>query len=1002
MAEVGDKIVRSIYQVVIFAFKLAPMDPQLAWAIGLLALAALATSFFRRRSRRDGPSAADSARLSLLAHKTDSAVLITNHDGLIEWINEGFTRVSGHKLADVVGKPPGAVLAGPIHNARGVHRIREGMNAGKPFAVELLCAHKSGHRYWLSVNFTPVFDKMERLLNFVGVGFDVTARKRVEDELSRLQKRNELLLNSAGDGIVGLDLQGSIIYVNRTAAELTAWEPSELIGKPASTIIYQLKPAREAQEGSFMAAALQDGSVQVGETDMFREKSGASFPVEYTSAPIQEGQNSLGTVLVFRDVTDRRQNETMRYQQARKSGFRADIGFALGANDSLRNLLQKCAQSMVKHFDAAFARIWTLNSEDNMLELEASAGLYTHLDGPHSRIPIGTMKVGILAREGLPQMTNDVLNDYYVQDKAWAKREKLIAFAGYPLLVEGRIVGAMAMFSRSRLPNDTIEILGSVADSLAQGILRKRAEEKIIEQAALLDKAQDSILVIDLSNRISYWNKSAERLYGWPGREVQGKRADQLLFRDITHFEQAKAAVLECGEWKGELCQVNSGDGTVVVESEWTLVHDDAGMPKSILVVNTDLTERKKIEAQLLRNQRMESIGTLAGGIAHDLNNALAPIMMSVEVLKQKLQDDQSRRMLSILESSAKRGADMVKQVLTFARGVDGERVLLQTRHLLKEVGKIVSDTFPKTIQLKTSLAENLWTIMGDATQLHQVLLNLAVNARDAMPEGGTLTISAENEMVETSFDSEQAVKPGFYVVIKVTDTGTGIPREILDKIFEPFFTTKEMGKGTGLGLATVLGIVKSHGGVVQVQTEVNKGTTFVIYLPALENASAAHGEGENKKLLTGNGEVILVVDDETSVLSITKETLETYGYRVIPARDGTEAVAAFTTHRDKIKLVLSDMLMPFMDGPATIRVLRKLEPNLRIIAASGLMDHDKVRDATGMDSIAFLLKPYTAERLLAMVHKMIHSDPNSVDTASNVSALPKLRITPSANDKAA
>jgi PAS domain S-box-containing protein len=978
---------RSTYQPVILGFKLPPTDLQLAWGVGLLALAAVVTLSFLRRSRGARNSAADSARLSLLAHKTDSAVLITNHDGLIEWINEGFTRVSGHKLGDIVGKPPGAVLAGTIHNARGVQKIREGMNAGKPFAVELLCAHKSGHRYWLSINFTPVFDKMERLLNFVGVGFDVTARKRVEDELARLHKRNELLLNSAGDGIVGLDLQGSIIYLNATAAHLTAWDPAELIGKPASTIIYQLrsggapKMSRSAPDDNFLAAALQDGTVQVGETDMFREKDGACFAVEYTSAPIREGNNSLGTVLVFRDITDRRQSETMRYQQARKAAFRADIGFALGANDSLRNVLQKCAQSLVKHFEAALARIWTFNHEENMLELQASSGLYTHLDGQHAHIPLGTMKVGILAREGLPQITNDLLNDHTLQDKEWAKREKLAAFAGYPLLVEGRLVGVMAMFSRARLPSDTIEILGSVADSIAQGILRKRAEEKITQQAALLDKAQDAIMVIDLSHRITYWNRSAERLYGWSAREVQGKRADQLLFRDTDYFEKAKAAALEYGEWKGESCHVHSGDQNVVVESEWTLVHDDTGSPKSILIVNTDLTERKKIEAQFLRNQRMESIGTLAGGIAHDLNNALAPIMMSVEVLKQKLQDDQSRRMLSILESSAKRGADMVKQVLTFARGVDGERVLLQTRHLLKEVGKIVGETFPKTILLKTSFAENLWTIMGDATQLHQVLLNLAVNARDAMPEGGTLTLSAENEMVEASRDPANNLKPGFYVVIKVGDTGTGIPKEILDKIFEPFFTTKEMGKGTGLGLATVLGIVKSHAGIVQVQTEVGKGTSFVIYLPALENAATAKGDGDRKELLTGNGELILVVDDEASVLSMTKETLETYGYRVLAAKDGTEAVAAFTTHRQNIKLVLSDMLMPFMDGPATIRVLRKLDPHLRIIAASGLMDHDKVRDATGMDNIAFLLKPYTAEKLLTTVHKMIHSDPNAAET---------------------
>jgi PAS domain S-box-containing protein len=983
------------------------MDLQLAGVVGLLALGASALILYQRRSKGRASGSDDTSRLSLVAHKTDSAVLITNHEGLIEWINEGFTRVSGHHLQDVIGKSPGAVLLGPTLNARATQKIREGMSAGKSFAVELLCAHKGGHRYWLSINFTPVFDRMERLLNFVGVGFDVTSRKRAEDERARLNKRNELLLGSAGEGIVGLDLQGSIIYVNPTAARLTAWDEAELMGKPASTIIHQLKPVKQsaAQDDGFLTAALQDGTVQMGEVDLFRDRAGACFPVEYTSAPIREGANALGTVVLFRDITDRRQSDAVRSSQARKSAIRADIGFALGTNDLLRNVLQKCAQSLLKHFDAAFARVWTLAEDNVVLELQASAGMYTHLDGQHGRIDVGMLKIGRLAKDGLPQMTNDVVNDAHIEDKEWAKREKIIAFAGYPLMVEGRLVGVMALFSKNRLPNDTIEILGSVADSIAQGVMRKRAEEKVIQQAALLDKSQDAIMVIDLSHRITYWNKSAERLYGWPAREVQGKRLDEVLYRDGSYFDRAKAAVLECGEWKGEVFQVNNADEAVVVESDWTLVHDDGGTPKSILIVNTDLRDRKKIEAQLLRNQRMESIGTLAGGIAHDLNNALAPIMMSVEILKQKLNDDQSRRMLSILESSARRGADMVKQVLTFARGVDGERALLQTRHLLKEVGKIVGETFPKTIQFKTDFADNLWTIMGDATQLHQVLLNLAVNARDAMPQGGTLTISASNEILEASPDMANSIKPGFYVLIKVVDTGTGIPKEILDKIFEPFFTTKEMGKGTGLGLATVLGIVKSHGGFVQVQTEVNKGTAFLIYLPALDNASAAQPDAERKPLMAGHGELILAVDDEASVLSMTKETLENYGYRVVTARDGTEAVAAFSAHRKDIKLVLTDMLMPFMDGPATIRVLRKLDPALRIIAASGLLDHEKVKDATGMDNLAFLLKPYTTQKLLATVHKMIASEPVSAEakTATNqVRSLPAPAATPPAVDKAA
>jgi CheY-like chemotaxis protein len=343
-------------------------------------------------------------------------------------------------------------------------------------------------------------------------------------------------------------------------------------------------------------------------------------------------------------------------------------------------------------------------------------------------------------------------------------------------------------------------------------------------------------------------------------------------------------------------------------------------------------------------------------------------------MLKMKFKDPSSERLLNMLESSAKRGAGMVKQVLTFARGVDGERVLLQPKHLIKDIAKIIDDTFPKSVKLKTAIAENLWPVLGDATQLHQVLLNLTVNARDAMPNGGTINVIADNVIIDEApgEGGAQTPAPGFYVVVKVSDNGSGIPKEVLDKIFEPFFTTKEVGKGTGLGLSTVLGIVKSHNGLVQVQTEVNKGTTFVVYLPAQEAAQMLAVESELKNLPTGNGELILAVDDEASVLSMTKETLETFGYRVITARDGAEAVATYSAHKDEIRGVLTDMLMPHMDGPATIRVLKKLDPNVRIIAASGLFDADKVKDATGLDKIAFLMKPYTAENLLKTVHQVL------------------------------
>ncbi|MBO0798854.1 MAG: response regulator, partial [Blastocatellia bacterium] len=369
---------------------------------------------------------------------------------------------------------------------------------------------------------------------------------------------------------------------------------------------------------------------------------------------------------------------------------------------------------------------------------------------------------------------------------------------------------------------------------------------------------------------------------------------------------------------------------------------------------------------QYLHAQRLESIGTLASGIAHDLNNVLSPILMAIQLLQVRLTDEDSRRLLSVLQENTERGAEMIKQVLSFARGVQGERIALQLKHLIREMSKTLKSTFPKSIELKTLLAEDLRPVSGDATQLHQVLMNLCVNARDAMPYGGRLTIEAEEIHIDQTFVSMHIeAKPGRHVVITVSDTGTGIPPEILDKIFEPFFTTKERGKGTGLGLSTVIGIVKNHGGFVNVYSEVGKGTRFEVYLPVADTSQLRSAEESLAEIPVGHGEMILVIDDEAAIREITRQTLESSSYRVLTASDGAEAMALYVEHKDEIKAVLTDMMMPYMDGPATIRALHRLDPCVRIIAASGLDADGKVIEDAGSGVSAFLSKPYTAEKLL-------------------------------------
>jgi PAS domain S-box-containing protein len=397
-----------------------------------------------------------------------------------------------------------------------------------------------------------------------------------------------------------------------------------------------------------------------------------------------------------------------------------------------------------------------------------------------------------------------------------------------------------------------------------------------------------------------------------------------------------------------------------------SLFHDANQRPQRMIGIHMDITEKKQFETQFLRAQRLESLGTLASGIAHDLNNVLTPILAVVQLLPLRLPtlNDSTQQLLKSLEVSALRGAELVKQILSFARGVEGKRITLQLHHLLQESQAIIEQTFPKSIVLQPEIPSDLWLIAADVTQLHQVFMNLFVNARDAMPHGGTLTIHAEN----CRLDPHQArlhpeAEAEAYVVVSVRDTGIGIPPENLNRIFDPFFTTKEIGKGTGLGLSAVLGIVKSHGGFVDVQSQPGQGSTFKVYLPTTQ--SDLESALPNTALQPGNQALILVIDDEVVICEVIKTMLENYNYQVLTASNGHDAIALFHQHQADIQVVLMDVMMPGMDGLTVLPILHQLNPHIHAIAMSGIHSTEAVAQTEKQGFQDFLPKPFTAQELL-------------------------------------
>lgn len=872
--------------------------------------------------------------LAQVVGSVSEGVLITDpnqpHNPII-YINPAFSQMTGYQPEEVIGKN-GRFLQGMGTDGQAQASFGKPIQTEQPKAT-LVNYRKDGQPFWNEMKITPVFSQQGKLQYFVGVQTDISDRVFAQAELSWQEALLRSMTSASPLAFYVVDSRtDAILYFNQRFCEIWGIEHleeqmqrKELKNQDIIPRCLPLIADVPAFASSF--EPLQSESNRCVVEDEIGFVDGRTIR-RFSTQVRDERDRYFGRLYLFEDITARKSAEKVVRESEERFRTMADtapVMIWMAGTDKVCNYFnQGWLEFTGRNLEQELGNKWVEGVHPD--DMQVCLDTYSTAFDAHE-----TFKIEYRLRR-------------FDGNYRW------ILDTGSP---------------RFNLDGSLAGYIGSCIDITDH----KQAQEKIREQAALLDITTDAILVRDLNHQILFWNSGAERLYGYGADEAKASNAIDLL--GAPDLDVAIKTVTLVGEWSGELNKVTKQGKQITVESRWTLMRDQQGQPKSILCVDTNITEKKQLEAQFLRAQRLESIGTLASGIAHDLNNVLAPILISAQLLQLKTSDERSQVLLKTMENNAKRGAALIKQVLSFARGAEGKHTILELGHLVAELKQIADQTFPKSICVYTDVPADLWAVSGDATQLHQVLMNLVVNARDAMPKGGTLKITAENLFIDTHYARMHLeAKVGSYIVITVADSGVGMPPEIVERIFEPFFTTKELGQGTGLGLSTVMGIVKGHGGFVNVYSQVGRGTKFKVYLPAVETI-----EKQRSPLLElppGQGELILVVDDEAAIRETTKTSLETYNYRVLTASDGIEAIAAYVQHRTQISLVLLDLMMPSMDGFITIRTLHKLNRQVKIIATSGLASNAQVAATLTSGVKTFLSKPYTARELLKSIHELL------------------------------
>lgn len=761
------------------------------------------------------------AKFRGLLESAPDALLVLDRDHRIAMVNE--------KTEKIFGLGREALLGSPVDRLLPDLRIPPNAGDGSLPAIEVQGRKPDGTPFPAEVNLA-IFEGRSRFFASVSVR-DITGRRKAEEAI-RLQGQ---IINQVHDSVVSTDLEGRVRTWNEGAERIFGYSAAEAVGRHIS-FVYPEEEHRFLQE-EVIAPLLANGNHEV-EVRM-RTRSGEDFFGHMSLSVLRERSGEVTAMIGYTmDVTRQKEVEATLRSRAAQQEALARLGLdALSAND-LGALMDRAVKVVAETLGVELCKILELLPDGKRLRLRSGVGWKEGLVGTACIDAEAGSQAGHTLSTREPVLVQDLATETRFAGPALLTDHGVVS--GLSVMIHGhdRPFGILGAHSRRHreFGEDDMHFVQSVANVIGQAVQHRAAEAQLREQAELLDHANDAIILHDLDGRILRWNRSAERIYGWPAEEALGRDIRGLLHQTSDQYRGARRSLVRNGEWTRELRQTTKDGDVIVVQTSWSLVRNERSAPKAILTINTDVTEKAALEASFYRAQRIESIGTLAAGIAHDLNNVLSPILTGAHSLRHRCPGADCQKILDIIVGSAERGGALVRQVLSFARGVEGTRLPLDVTEVIDDVVRLIRGTFPKSLETLVTYADDLHRISGDSTQIHQVVMNLCVNARDAMREGGTLSIEAVNETVDEAVARKNLdASPGRYVRLSVSDTGGGIPADILEKIFDPFFTTKSVGTGTGLGLSTVRGIVRGHNGFITVASELGHGTCFSVHLPAID-----------------------------------------------------------------------------------------------------------------------------------------------------------------------